>query len=107
MRSYRATSAWLVTSPPDPTPAFRKVTIDKRNATPTKMVAASRVREATRPSASCFVLFLEHGKQSDGGADAGEGHNDLQKATHEGGGVRARADDIVRAFNRVVQSERR
>ena len=53
MRLYRLTIAWLVTSPPDRTLAFRKVTIDKMNATPTKMVAASRVRDATRPSASC------------------------------------------------------
>src|SRR6266516_3507593 len=75
MRSYRTTSAWPVTNPAAPTPACRKVTIDKRNATPTKMVPDSRIRAATRPSAAASFCLLSTGNRNveNEGRDRGKG----------------------------------
>jgi hypothetical protein len=52
IRSYSATSVWPVTNAPVPAPACRRLTIDRRHATPARMPAASMVREVTRPSAT-------------------------------------------------------
>jgi len=58
-RSYNATSAWLVTSAPAPAPSCLKVTIVRMHATLAKVPAASRVREATKPSATpSFCLLI-------------------------------------------------
>ena len=54
-----------------------------------------------------FVLLLEHREQHDGGADAGESHDDLQDTADDGGSVRASADDVVRTFHRTVEKEGR
>ena len=54
-----------------------------------------------------FVLLLEHREQHDGGADAGEGHDDLQDSADDGGSVRARAEDVVRTLYLAVESEGR
>src|SRR5437764_15465853 len=54
-----------------------------------------------------FVLLLEHREQHDGGADAGEGHDDLQDTADDGGSVRASADDVVRIVHRNVEKEGR
>src|SRR6185312_5481940 len=54
-----------------------------------------------------FVLLLEHREQYDGGADAGEGHDDLQDTADDGGSVRASADDVVCTLYRTVEKEGR
>ena len=54
-----------------------------------------------------FVLPLEHREQHDGGADAGESHDDLQDTADDGGSVRASADDVVRTVHRTVEKEGR
>src|SRR5438552_3488135 len=54
-----------------------------------------------------FVLLLEHREQHDGGADAGESHDDLQDTADDGGSVRASADDVVRTVHRNVEKEGR
>src|SRR5207237_8536458 len=54
-----------------------------------------------------FALSLDHGEQRDGGADAGEGHDDLEDATEEDASVRARADDEARIVHPSVESEGR
>src|SRR6266581_787969 len=54
-----------------------------------------------------FVLPLEHREQHDGGADAGESHDDLQDTADDGGSVRASADDVVRTVHRNVENEGR
>ncbi len=64
----------------------------------------ARADEAQRDP---FVLPLDHRVQRDGGADAGEGHDDLQDAADEHGSVRARADDVVRTVHRIVEKEGR
>jgi hypothetical protein len=51
-------------SPSAPIPFCRKVTIDKRNATPIKIVLASRILEATRPNASISFCFLRMGNNT-------------------------------------------
>jgi len=57
MRLYKATSAWLVDNASGPAPDFRSVTIARRNATPTKTVADSTIRAATRPNAADSFCF--------------------------------------------------
>ena len=64
----------------------------------------SRGDEAQREP---FVLLLEYREQNDGGADAGEGHDDLQNTAEHGACVRARADDVVRALYGAVEDEGR
>src|SRR6266568_1670275 len=54
-----------------------------------------------------FVLLLEHREQHDGGANAGESHDDLQDTADDGGSVRASADDVVRTVYRTVENEGR
>src|SRR5256885_9633390 len=54
-----------------------------------------------------FVLLLEHREQHDGGADAGESHDDLQDTADDGGSVRASADDVIRTLYRTVEKEGR
>ena len=54
-----------------------------------------------------FVLLLEHREQHDGGADAGESHDDLQDTADDGGSVRASAEDVVRTLYRAVDKEGR
>src|SRR2546421_5084765 len=54
-----------------------------------------------------FVLLLEHREQHDGGADAGESHDDLQDSADDGGSVRARAEDVVCTLYRTVDKEGR
>ena len=64
----------------------------------------SRGDEAQREH---FVLLLEYREQDDGGADAGEGHDDLQNPAEDGACVRAGADDVVRALHGAVEGEGR
>ncbi len=52
-----------------------------------------------------FILPLEYREQHDGGADAGEGHDDLQDTADDGGSVRTGAEDVVRTLYRAVDSE--
>src|SRR5438105_906897 len=54
-----------------------------------------------------FVLLLEHREQHDGGADAGESHDDLQDTADDGGSVRASAEDVIRTLYRTVDKEGR
>src|SRR5438067_4624911 len=54
-----------------------------------------------------FVLLLEHREQHDGGADASEGHDDLQDSADDGGSVRASADDVVCTLYWTVDKEGR
>src|SRR5437879_403302 len=54
-----------------------------------------------------FVLLLEHREQHDGGADAGESHDDLRDTADDGGSVRASADDVVCTLYRIVDKEGR
>src|SRR2546427_3268839 len=54
-----------------------------------------------------FVLPLEHRVQRDGGADAGEGHDDLEDGADERASVRAGAENVVRTSHRTVESEGR
>src|SRR6202171_4009628 len=54
-----------------------------------------------------FVLLLEHREQHNGGADAGESHDDLQDTTDDGGSVRASAEDVVCTLYRTVDKEGR
>src|ERR1700690_1783680 len=54
-----------------------------------------------------FILLLEYGEQRDGGADAGEGHDDLQDTADDGGSVRTGAEDVVRTLYRAVDGESR
>src|SRR6202049_411642 len=54
-----------------------------------------------------FVLLLEHREQHDGGADASEGHDDLQSTADDGGSVRASANDVVRTLYLAVEKEGR
>jgi len=54
-----------------------------------------------------LVLPLENGVQRDGGADAGEGHDDLQEAADEDLSVCAGADDVVRFLDRAVEKQGR
>ena len=61
VQSCRPTSAWPVASAPAPAPACRKVTIARRMKTPAKMVPASRVRTATKPSATPSFCRLTTG----------------------------------------------
>src|SRR2546421_1210054 len=52
-----------------------------------------------------FVLLLEHREQHDGGADAGESHDDLQDSADDGGSVRASAEDVIHTLYRTVDKE--
>ena len=52
-----------------------------------------------------FVLPFEHREQHDSGADASEGHDDLQETADDGGSVRTGAEDVVRTLYRAVDSE--
>src|SRR6185436_20988235 len=52
-----------------------------------------------------LVLSLEHRIERDGGADAGEGDDDLEKAAPERAGVGAGADDEVLGRYRAVERE--
>jgi hypothetical protein len=61
VRSYRATSAWPVTTASAPAPACRRVTTDRRLTTPATMVAASRTRAATKPNATAWFCLLTTG----------------------------------------------
>ena len=72
-------------------------------ATPAKMRGGFQDPRADEAQRDPFVLPLDHRVQRDGGADAGEGHDDLQDAAEEDGSVRARADDVVR----IVAPDRR
>src|SRR5664279_2581467 len=54
-----------------------------------------------------LVLPLEYGVERDGGADAGQGHDDFQEAADEDLRVCAGADDVVRFLHRAVQGEGR
>jgi len=54
-----------------------------------------------------FVLLLEDGEEDHGRGDAGQRNRDLQEATDDGGGVRRRAEDVVRALYRVVEEQGR
>ena len=54
-----------------------------------------------------FVLPLDHRVERDGGADAGERHDDLQDGADEHASVRAGADDVARLTHRTVEIEDR
>ena len=54
-----------------------------------------------------FVLPLDHRVERDGGADAGEGHDQFQGAADEHAGVRPGADDVVRPTHRIVEKQGR
>src|SRR5579864_3056332 len=54
-----------------------------------------------------FVLLLEHREQHDGGANAGESHDDLQDSADDGGSVRPSTEDVVRTLYRTVDKEGR
>ena len=105
MRSYSAESAWLAPNASAPAPACRKLTIDKRNATPTKIVLDSKNPSGDEAEGGPFILLLEYREQHHRGADAGEGHDDLQDTADDGGSVRAGAEDVVRALHRAVDGE--
>lgn len=60
-RSYRATNVWLISKAPAPAPVCRRVTMVRIHATLAMMPAASRVREATKPSANPSFCFLTTG----------------------------------------------
>ena len=83
IRSYRMASVWPVTNAPVPAPACRKLTIDRRHATPARMPARFQDSRADEAQRGRFVLPLEHRVQHDGGADAGKGHDHLQDAADE------------------------
>jgi hypothetical protein len=53
-----------VTSAPAPAPFCLNVTIDNRNATPTKVVLDSKIRAATRPSANVSFCFFSIGNST-------------------------------------------
>ena len=55
---YMATRAWLAPSASAPAPAWRSVTTDNKATTPVTMMAASRVREPTNPSATPWFCRL-------------------------------------------------
>src|SRR5690348_3446491 len=52
-----------------------------------------------------FVLPLEHREQHNGGADAGESHDDLQDTADDGASVWASAQDVIRTLYRTVDKE--
>src|SRR5579872_5825935 len=56
---------------------------------------------------SRFVLLLEYREQHDGGADAGESHDDLQDTADDSGSIRASAEDVVRTLYLAVDKEGR
>ena len=72
------------------------------------MMAASRSPRADEAQRDSLVLPLDHRVQRDGGADAGEGDDHIEEAADEDGGVRSRADDVVRIVqHRAVQEQGR
>jgi|SRR6202035_5668325 len=54
-----------------------------------------------------FVLPLDNRVQRPGGADAGEGNDNLQNAAEDGPSVRAGTDDVIRTLHRTAESEGR
>ena len=69
------------------------------------MTAASKRRVVTKPSAKPSCWRLTTGEQRDGGADAGEGVDQVEEAAQEHAGVRAGADDVVRVVQHGVEEQ--
>src|SRR2546421_3601893 len=105
MRSYRVASAWLVTNAPAPAPACRKVTIDIKERHADEDGAGFQNSGGDEAQRGRFVLLLEHREQHDGGADAGESHDDLQDTADDGGSVRASAEDVIHTLYWTIDKE--
>ena len=68
------------------------------------MTAPSKIRVATKPIEAALALPLDHRIQRDGGADAGEGGDEVEERAQQDLGVGAGAEDVGRiSQHRAIQ----
>ena len=98
---------WLVTSALLELRPSAKSRPSEGTRTPRKMVAASRIREATRPSASPSFCFLSNGNRTTAVPMPARATMISRTPPNMAPSIRSRADDVVRALYGSVEDDGR